>query len=95
MDTMLQKSKLYCLYKIKETNSRLIHLCLNENDELLVSFSQKTYFDEDISCDLSVNANAYNCYFEPIKGEEFNAIQIKNTSRLNFVNYSDNYEVLN
>lgn len=88
MDTMLQKTNLICIYLIKETNSRLVHLCLNEENELLVSFSTKTYFSEDISCDLTTNCTPYLCHYQHDLNTD--TITIKNCARIFKQNYDQN-----
>ena len=78
MDTTQTNYKLIPIYKIKESNSRLIHLCLTDNNLLFVLFSKKNGFNEFFSTDINNLFIEYNC----IVNEKNNNYSLENASLL-------------
>lgn len=85
MDIMQQNFNLIVLYLIKETKSTLVHLCINEQNQMLVSFSPKTNFKEDFSTDLSFEWHLYKCHYKQL---EDNTIKVTNCAIIQ--NYTNN-----
>lgn len=79
MDTMQLNCNVIPLYLIKQTNSRLFHLCVDDKNNLLITFAKKTNFKEDFCLDFEIDFSTYVMHYDEV-GE--NTVSVTNVAML-------------
>lgn len=85
MDIMHQSIKLIPIYLVKETKTRQIYFCIDEQNNFKLVFNTKTNFFEDFCTDFKYDFSVYNCYYS--KNDDF--YNAKNISYFEKFEYSN------